>query len=117
MSDSSTQLGEGGMATIWKIEDSRLLRSVALEQLRQDKTASHHEHENYIVRLKLPHNFNIQALFLYTTFKSMITVGSISPCEIRGQTLEVIIQSVHKVSNAGKTQPMDGTSVASLKYW
>ena len=41
------------MATVWKIEDAQLLRSIALKQLRQDKTASHHEQENFIVEAQV----------------------------------------------------------------
>ena len=109
------KLGEGGMATVWKIEDSRLLRSVALKQLRQDKTASHHEHENFIVeaqvtaQLQHPGIVPIHDLQIDDNGGVYFTMR-----EIRGQTLEVIIQSVHKVSNKRWEDTADGWNLRRL---
>ena len=50
---SMGKLGEGGMATVWKMKDTQLLRTVALKQLHQQKVGSTYEHENFIVEAQI----------------------------------------------------------------
>ena len=96
---SMGKLGEGGMATVWKMKDTQLLRTVALKQLHQQKTGSTYEHENFIVeaqitaQLQHPGIVPIHDLQIDEDGGIYFTMR-----EIKGQTLEDIIQSVHRVS-------------------
>ena len=96
---SMGKLGEGGMATVWKMKDTQLLRTVALKQLHQQKSGSTYEHENFIVgrqitaQLQHPGIVPIHDLQIDEDGGIYFTMR-----EIQGQTLEDIIQSVHRVS-------------------
>lgn len=94
------KLGEGGMASVWKMKDNQLLRDVALKQLHSSKAGSNYEQENFIVeaqitaQLQHPGIVPIHDLQIDDSGRIYFTMR-----EIKGQTLEDIIQAVHRVSN------------------
>lgn len=95
-----SKLGQGGMATVWQMKDSQLLRSVALKQLLKEKAESNYEQENFVVeaqitaQLQHPGIVPIHDLQVDESDNVYFTMR-----EIQGQTLDDVIQSVHRVSD------------------
>lgn len=95
-----SKLGQGGMATVWQMKDSQLLRSVALKQLLKEKAESNYEQENFVVeaqitaQLQHPGIVPIHDLQVDESENVYFTMR-----EIKGQTLDDIIASVHRVSD------------------
>ncbi len=95
-----SKLGQGGMATVWQMKDTQLLRSVALKQLHKEKSESNYEQENFVVEAQITAQLQHPGIVpihdiqqdddgnIYFTMR-----------EIQGQTLEDIIQTVHRVSD------------------
>lgn len=94
------ELGVGGMASVWKVRDQQLLRSVALKRLHRNKASDHYEKENFIIeaqitaQLQHPGIVPIHDIHLSNTGEVYFTMS-----EIKGQTLQEIIRSVHQASS------------------
>ncbi len=108
-------LGQGGMATVWKMHDAQLRRSVALKQLHQHRAESTYEQENFIVeaqvtaQLQHPGIVPIHDLQIDDEHGAHFTMR-----EIKGHTFEEIIHSVHRVSDTQWNTTHDGWNLRRL---
>ena len=109
------KLGEGGMATVWKIQDTQLLRTVALKELRHDKLSSNRQHESFIVEAQI--TAQLQHPGIVPIHDIQVNVdGSVhfTMREIQGQTLDNVIHAVHTVSQSSWSQTPQGWNLRRL---
>ncbi len=95
-----SKLGQGGMATVWQMQDNQLLRTVALKQLRKEKSESNYEQENFVVEAQITAQLQHPGIVPIHDLQQDAD-GNIyfTMREIQGQTLEDIISAVHRISD------------------
>lgn len=109
------ELGKGGMASVWKMKDRHLLRSVALKRLHDHKAGYELERENFVVeaqvtsQLQHPGIVPIHDLQIHDNGDIYFTMR-----EIKGQTFQKIIESVHRISEQRWETTLNGWNLRRL---
>ena len=92
-------LGKGGMAKVWRVNDSELLRKVALKILHRDRRLDSYEQENFVIEAQITSQLQHPGIVpIYELKKLEDGATYFTMREIQGEVFREKIKDVEQVS-------------------
>lgn len=94
-------LGKGGMAKVWKVKDSELLREVALKILHSDRRLDLYEQENFVIEAQITSQLQHPGIVPIYELKRLEEGQTyFTMREIKGEVFREKIKNVHSISTS-----------------